>query len=196
MTASTRSRILDAALTLFLRKGVAATRIGEICSKAGVSNGSLFHAFSSKEGIAVALYVGAIGSYQSALLVELSDSRSSGETLRALVFAHWRWIAHQEARARFLFSQGGPGWNAEAEKQTVALNTRMRAAFAAWLAAPQQRAAIRKVPEEAFLPIILGPSMMVTRFWLRTPDPPPPRQLAETFASAALRALLKGPDDE
>jgi AcrR family transcriptional regulator len=187
---ATRTRILEAALTLFLRQGVAATRTGEICQKAGVSNGSLFHAFASKEAIAVALYVGAIGSYQSALLVQLSDSRPSRDTLRALVLAHWRWIANQEPRARFLFSQGAPSWNAEAERQTAELNARMRSAFAAWRAAPQQRAAIRDVPEETFLPLLLGPSMMVTRLWLRKPGEPPPSHLGEAFAEAALRSLL------
>ena len=41
--------LLDAALTLFVEKGFAATRAEEVAKLAGVSKGTLFLYFSSKE---------------------------------------------------------------------------------------------------------------------------------------------------
>lgn len=196
MVAPTKTRILDAALKLFLRQGVAATRTQDICWEAGVSNGSLFHAFANKEAIAVALYVGAIASYQSALLAELDAGRPARDTIRALVMAHWAWIRREEPQARFLFVQGAPTWHDDAARQTFELNARLRSAVSAWLAAPPQRAAIRDVPEDAFLPLLIGPSMMVIRAWLRMPGSSPPLERAECFTDAALRSLLRRYDDE
>lgn len=41
--------LLDAALTLFVEKGYAATKVDEVAARAGVSKGTLFLYFSSKE---------------------------------------------------------------------------------------------------------------------------------------------------
>lgn len=191
MPPETRDRILEAALPLFLAQGMAATRIEQICKSAGVSNGSLFHCFASKEAIGAALYIAAIVSYQSALLGELAKPRPAGETLRAMVLAHWDWIAAEEAGARFLFAQGAPNWHPDTEAAIGAQNARMLDAVADWLAAPAQRAALHPVPPKTFPPLLLGASMMATRSWLRAPASPPPTHLASVFADAALRSLLK-----
>ncbi len=196
MAPHTKDRILDAALTLFLEQGMAATRIGQICKQAGVSNGSLFHFFPSKEAIGVALYVGAIASYQAALIGELAEPRPPARMLRALVLSHWDWVFAETPRARFLFLQGPPSWHPDADAQIQQHNARAQQALAEWLDAPSQRAALRDIPLDAFTPILLGPSMMATRAWLRAPVPPPTTYHVSLFADAAVRSLLKdNPDD-
>lgn len=50
-----RGEILSGALRLFVSKGLAATRVGDIARAAGVSQGLLYHYFASKEDIYVAL---------------------------------------------------------------------------------------------------------------------------------------------
>ncbi len=49
-----RNRLLDAALKVIRTKGYAATRVEDICEEAGLSKGSFFHHFESKEALAVA----------------------------------------------------------------------------------------------------------------------------------------------
>lgn len=49
-----RTRLLNAALTLIRTNGLTATRVDDICAAAGLSKGSFFHHFESKEALAVA----------------------------------------------------------------------------------------------------------------------------------------------
>lgn len=50
-----RLKLLDTALDLFLAKGYPATTVDEICQAAGVSKGSFYHAFESKEALGFAV---------------------------------------------------------------------------------------------------------------------------------------------
>ena len=49
-----KTRILDAALHVIRAKGYSATRIEDICEAAGLTKGSFFHHFDSKEELALA----------------------------------------------------------------------------------------------------------------------------------------------
>ncbi len=51
LRARTRSSIVEAALRLFARKGVGATAIHEIAEEAGVSNGSFYNYFRTREEV-------------------------------------------------------------------------------------------------------------------------------------------------
>ncbi|HTX41701.1 MAG TPA: TetR/AcrR family transcriptional regulator [Acidobacteriaceae bacterium] len=49
---SSKERLLDAAIYLFRSRGYTATRVDDICEYAGLTKGSFFHHFSSKEDLA------------------------------------------------------------------------------------------------------------------------------------------------
>jgi TetR/AcrR family transcriptional repressor of nem operon len=49
-----KTRLLEAALTVFRAKGYSATRVEDICEEAGLTKGSFFHHFDSKEALALA----------------------------------------------------------------------------------------------------------------------------------------------
>ena len=51
---SSKTRLLDAALHLIRSNGYAATAVDEICHEAGVTKGSFFHHFKSKDDLALA----------------------------------------------------------------------------------------------------------------------------------------------
>jgi TetR/AcrR family transcriptional repressor of nem operon len=53
-TGNTRTRLLLATIDLVRANGYAATRVEDVCSAAGVTKGSFFHHFESKEDLAVA----------------------------------------------------------------------------------------------------------------------------------------------
>jgi len=49
-----KTRILNAALRVFREKGYSATRIEDVCEAAGLTKGSFFHHFSTKEELTIA----------------------------------------------------------------------------------------------------------------------------------------------
>jgi TetR/AcrR family transcriptional regulator, transcriptional repressor for nem operon len=51
---NSRVRLLDATIDLVRSNGYAATRVDDVCAAAGVTKGSFFHHFASKEELAVA----------------------------------------------------------------------------------------------------------------------------------------------
>lgn len=51
--ADTRTRLLSATYSLMLSKGFSATSVDEICGEAGVSKGSFYHFFDSKQQVAL-----------------------------------------------------------------------------------------------------------------------------------------------
>jgi TetR/AcrR family transcriptional repressor of nem operon len=50
----TRNKLLDAAMHVMRLRGYSATTVDDICEKAGVSKGSFFHHFDSKEALGLA----------------------------------------------------------------------------------------------------------------------------------------------
>ena len=76
----TRTKLLDAARDAIRAQGYAATSVDDICAAAGVSKGSFFHYFDSKEklGIAAAEQFGAMaaGLFATAPYAALSDPRA------------------------------------------------------------------------------------------------------------------------
>jgi TetR/AcrR family transcriptional repressor of nem operon len=51
---ASKLKLLDAAVRLFRAKGYSATRIEDVCEEAGLTKGSFFHHFKTKEELAVA----------------------------------------------------------------------------------------------------------------------------------------------
>jgi TetR/AcrR family transcriptional repressor of nem operon len=99
-TTSTDEKIMDAALRLMLSKGYPATTVDEICAEAGVSKGSFYHFFKTKEDLGLAaierFYRRGAEEMQNGPFTELTDPVE-----RALGF-----LDHVEARSTYLWTDG------------------------------------------------------------------------------------------
>jgi AcrR family transcriptional regulator len=81
--------LLDAALSLFIEKGFAAARADEIAARAGVSKGTLYLYFHSKEDLLKELIAQRFSSRITISFHEATDARASLDMLREVVAA-WR----------------------------------------------------------------------------------------------------------
>ncbi len=83
--------LLDAALDLFVEKGFAATRSEEVAARAGVSKGTLFLYFQSKEELFKAVVRENLVRHQTEGAQEIARFEgSSGELLEFLMLEWWR----------------------------------------------------------------------------------------------------------
>ena len=81
--------LLDAALTLFVEKGFAATRAEEVAKLAGVSKGTLFLYFNSKEELFKAVVRNSISGRFSEWSAEFDSFVGSSADLLRLAMATW-----------------------------------------------------------------------------------------------------------
>ncbi len=95
---ASRSRILEAALELFMQRGYFNTTIQDLSSLSGVSVGSIYHHFGSKTGVARALYQGLMGELETAIDDIAARAVSSTDQCRAAM-AYLLEFAEQRPRA-------------------------------------------------------------------------------------------------
>jgi len=102
--------LLDAALTLFVEKGFAATRVEEVAALAGVSKGTLFLYFPSKEELFKALVRHTISGRFTEWNEELKHfSGSSAELVRYCMHSWWKRIGMTKASgiSKLVMSEAG-----------------------------------------------------------------------------------------
>lgn len=97
MSTKKRRSILDAAMRLFVERGVHATATSLIAKEAGVATGTLFHHFGNKEELVNALYHSIYDSLLAYKLQGLDPTLSVREQLRNNWQLDIEWaMTHQE----------------------------------------------------------------------------------------------------
>ena len=102
--------LLDAALDLFVEKGYAATRVEEVARRAGVSKGTLFLYFSSKEELFKAVVRENISGHFAEWSEELKTFEgSSEELLRYCMSSWWERVGNTRASGipKLMMSEAG-----------------------------------------------------------------------------------------
>jgi AcrR family transcriptional regulator len=177
-----RRAILGAALECFVEHGYEATTIEAIRARSGASTGSVYHHFGSKEGIAAALYLDALRSYQDGAVAALHEGG-----VGALVRHHVRWIVGQPGRARFLLAHRDPEVVAASRDELAALNRSFFGEVRAWAATSE----VRGLPLDLLHAVVLGPAQEWARHWLAGRAETDPETAADVLAAAAETAVRK-----
>jgi AcrR family transcriptional regulator len=160
---STRQRALIAALALFDAQGVEATTIDQVRDAAGISVGSLYHHFRSREGLVIALYEDLLERYRSAIIAELLRHSGIRALLDGFVKTHIDWAMQNPMAERFLSEHRHHRNLIDVEDQLQGntadfirpLLQRIRPAIDAGVLKP--------LPPELLLSLVLGP----VQTWLR-----------------------------
>lgn len=100
MNKSKKTRILDAALTLFTINGFHGTTTAAIAREAKVATGTLFHHFASKEVLIEALYFEVKKEFAQALLQQ-SDHNAESQ-LTDIWFKGIHWLVNQPQKLAFI----------------------------------------------------------------------------------------------
>lgn len=87
------AELMAAALDLFVERGYAATRLDDVAARAGVSKGTLYLYFSSKEELFKAVIrSGIVPLIERGERLHEEHEGSAGELLRKIVFAWWQSV--------------------------------------------------------------------------------------------------------
>jgi len=87
------AELMAAALDLFVERGYAATRLDDVAARAGVSKGTLYLYFSSKEELFKAVIrSGIVPLIERGERLHEEHKGSAGELLRKIVFAWWQSV--------------------------------------------------------------------------------------------------------
>jgi AcrR family transcriptional regulator len=81
--------LVDAALDLFVEKGFAATRIDEVARRAGVSKGTLYLYYASKEELLKAVIRERLSTEIAAAALTVAEHRGSSAELMTGLLAQW-----------------------------------------------------------------------------------------------------------
>lgn len=181
--AETRSKLLEAARTVFAQRGIDATRINEITDAADVGFGSFYNYFDSKDAIIAAVFEGAVRDLGAAI-----DRATAGldDPAEVVAVAHRVLVGRAEADREL-------GWLLVRLELTHDLATTGLGAYAARdieRGRDTGRFAIDDVP--LALAATGGALFGAVRVLL---GGHPPEGLAERHAAGVLRLLGVPPDD-
>ena len=94
--------LLDAALELFVEKGFAATRADEVATRAGVSKGTLYLYYPSKEDLLKAVIAQHLSERIAAGAEQAAQfTGTPGELLRSILVQWWTHVYESDASAVF-----------------------------------------------------------------------------------------------
>lgn len=199
--ADRRQELLDAALSLFVDKGFAATRAEEVAERAGVAKGTLYLYYPSKEELLKAVITHNISREIAASRERLEAFQGPTPELLRQLLEDW-WASAGEARCggicKLMMAEAGnfPELARFYEAEVI------RPARALWAGVLQrgiERGEFRSLPVEATVAALMAPMLfLVTQqhVGLSCPSlasPVPPREVVAQLGDLLLHGLTAAP---
>lgn len=186
----TDEKIRSAALALFDAARFEAVSVAAICRAAGVSNGSFFHAFATKEALGAALFLSALELYHAAMAAAVADDPDAATGIARLVTAHLAWVVESRPQARFLFEQSRSDWLVHVRERQAQENARFAGQLDRWRAPLMAAGHLAQIDSILFQAQLVGPAQIFCRAWLSGRSAADPRDQADRLIDFARRALL------
>jgi AcrR family transcriptional regulator len=178
------------AVDLFARNGFAGTNIQDICAATGLSVGTLYHHFGSKEELLAATYLTVLNRYQAGARLLLDLESPALEVVTETVRYHLSWLISHPTEARFLLQFIGADQHMEAAPPPlVQENEDFLAAVKAWLESAMTRGEIKRMSFRSVVALLIGPVHQWVRDWVMQPEPVDLASEAELLADGAWAAL-------
>ncbi|HET6965136.1 MAG TPA: TetR/AcrR family transcriptional regulator [Acidimicrobiales bacterium] len=163
-TGQRRRDILEAALDTFIQVGESGTFIQEVCSRADVSVGTLYHHFGSKDQLIATLHYALLDDYQSGAGPILTADPPAEPGVRETVAYHVNWLVGHPRQATFLLQQPFAGYRSD---QVPADLLQDNAAFLevvhGWLDRRMEDGQLKKLPFDVVVALLIGP----VHHWVR-----------------------------
>jgi AcrR family transcriptional regulator len=181
-SASTRAKLIRAARRLFASKGYAAVGTEQIVRRAGVTRGALYHQFSSKEDLFLAVYEQVEQELTERVAATLGEVSSPLDALRAGIRAFLEACRAPEVQRIVLIDApavlGWERWREVAERYGLGL-------IEAVVTAAIEAGEIAELPPELLAHLLMGALDEAALLVVRDPD-------STESVAATLERLLEG----
>ena len=182
-TSDARDRLLHVAQRRFAIDGALVPTLDEVRREAEVSVGALYHHFPDKAALAAAVYAQLMAEYQAGFVAMLREHDTAEGGIRGGVAYHLRWVSEHRGEARLMLGD---------RLDSAALHDANREFFAAvsdWWRPHHTYGALRPMRVGVTAALWLGPAQEFSRHWVADGDAKLPRDVVETFATAAWTVL-------
>lgn len=175
---------------LFARYGFAGTNIQDICAATGLSVGTLYHHFGSKEELLATTYLTVLNRYQAGALPLLDGSAPASEVVKSTVAYHLRWLLDHPTESRFLLQFLGADQHIEAAPaELIEENERFLARVNDWLEGAMASGEMRAMSFRSVVALLIGPVHQWVRLWVMEQEPVDFDQVAGVLSDGAWAAL-------
>lgn len=190
LTRDKRQRIMDAGLRLFVQQGYFNTNIPRLAAAAGVSVGTIYHYFRSKEDLAAALFVHNIGVYREHMLGALGGAASVEARVKIAVRETLVFIERSPDVARFLFfARHDEFINRDNTHLRPVDRDELNKYMHKFLREGMHDGLLRKIPMQAAIATLLGIPFRYGQLWLEGAYKARPTLMGENLAECAWDAL-------
>lgn len=186
-----RSAILMSALECYNESGIEAAAIGEIGRRAGASIGSIYHHFSSKEGLAIALLAEGMRRNAQQLEKRLRKAGTARQGVKAVVESLIDWVCDNPEWARYIYTVSSSRLMQVGRTQLQEVNDYHAKVIGDFFAPHFKAGTFRRLPEECIASLVLGPAHDYARRWLNGQVRSGIREHTEFFANAAWDAVRR-----
>ena len=163
-TGNRRRTILQAALDTFIDVGESGTFIHEVCKRAEVSVGTLYHHFGSKDQLIATLHYTLLVEYQSGAGPILAADPAAEKGIRDTVAYHVDWLVNHPRPAMFLLQQPFAGYRSEnVPADLISENDEFLGIVHTWLQRRMAEGSLRSLPYNVVVALLIGPVHM----WVR-----------------------------
>lgn len=187
-TTSTRSKLLDAAATVFLAHGFAAASMDMVRQEAGVSNGSLYHHFPTKALLADALYAHTLRDFHAALLGPITGRATAQSGVKGLIRAYIAWVEQHPERARLLHELRRTG-DMTGGAEMSAANAQAFGTLAQWIETRVAAGEMRAMPFPIWMAVVFSPAISLTPQWASQKQPAVAPKVRAALEHAAWMAV-------
>lgn len=199
-TEQRRKEILDATLDALIETGESKTFIHEVCKRARVSVGTLYHHFGSKDQLIATLHYTVLNLYQEGAGGILAADPPAEQGIKETVDYHLRWLANHPREATFLLQQPFAGFRSDrVPAELTGTNEEFLGIVHSWLNRQMDAGHLRRLPFDTVVAQLIGP----LHHWVRAqlfvaPDRAAERadRAASTLAEGAWQALRFTPPDD
>lgn len=179
-----RTRIIEGALRRFSQDGVSATTLASLREESGVSVGSFYHHFASKEHVFGVLYTEILESYQERFVAELVSHQEARDGIEAVVAFHMRWAGEHPERARLLISERPPRKQEPGGAEVAQARHGFFRQVSDWWKPHMKNGVLQPVHATMCYVLWLGPAQEMCRLWFAGAHAPTEEEIKGLGAAA------------